>query len=113
MDMLRVDFLGPTTTRFPETTTGNTFSNSIHNSIQRLLPHIPVNLLFGANPLNAFSQHPSHEPSDSHGPSTVRFSVGSVVPTHHFPITTQLGSGTYLLQALEQVISYVNVLHSN
>ena len=88
MDMLDEDFLRQITIRFAETDTGNTFSNFQHNSIQRPSPQIPLNPLFGSNPRNTFSQQPSHEPCDSHGPSAVRFSVGSVVPTHHSPIPT-------------------------
>ena len=86
--MLDEDSLRPTTIRFAEADTGNTFSNFRHNSIQRPSPQIPLKPLFGSNPQNTFSQHPSHEPCDSHGPSAVRFSVGSVVPTHHPPIPT-------------------------
>ena len=88
MDLLHKDFLRPTTIRFAETDTGNTFSIFQHNSIQRPSPQIPLNPLFISNPQNTFSQHPSHEPCDLHGPSAVRFSVGSVVPTHHSPLPT-------------------------
>ena len=112
MDMLDEDFLRPTTIRFAETDTGNNFSNFQHNSIQRPSPQLPLNPLFGSNPQNTLSQHPSHEPCDSHGPSAVRFNVLYLPIILRFQ-QQQLRSGLYLLQALKQVISSVNVLLSN
>ena len=83
IDILGVDFLHPTVTQFPETTT-----DFPHDSIQQAPSHIPLNPLFSANPPNTFSQHPNQDPCYSHGPSGVRLSFDNVATTEHSPVTT-------------------------